>query len=168
MTRTLLVTGAAGQLGRLVIDDLLRIGGGDKIVAGTRDPAKLADLAKRGVEIRHVDFDSADALKKGFADVDRLLIISTDAFDAPGHRLAQQQRAVSAEVVDVAVAVDIGEPADAGLADEARRAAHRGEGANRRVHPAGNDRAGVLEQLGGYLHGAARCGGHLVSTTHDN
>jgi len=95
MSRTLLVTGAAGKLGRLAVEALIG-STDDKIVAGTRDPAKLADLAARGAEVRHIDFDDADSLEAGFAGVDRLLIVSTDAVDRPGRRLEQQQRAVAA------------------------------------------------------------------------
>ncbi|WP_197283045.1 hypothetical protein [Novosphingobium sp. ST904] len=47
----LLVTGAGGQLGRLVVGHLLQ-GGASGVVAGTRDPGKLADLWDWGVELR--------------------------------------------------------------------------------------------------------------------
>jgi len=97
MSKTLLVTGAAGQLGRHVVEALLAAGG-DKIVAGTRDPGKLADFAARGVEVRRLDFDDAASLAAGFAGVDRVLIVSTDAVDRPGRRLAQQTAAVAAAV----------------------------------------------------------------------
>ena len=89
---TLLVTGASGKLGRLVVDELLARGA-SKIIAGTRDPSKLADLAARGVEIRQIDFDDAASLATGFAGVDRLLIISTDGI---GTRIAQQSAAIAA------------------------------------------------------------------------
>ena len=94
MTRTLLVTGAAGQFGRLALEALIAATS-DKIVAGSRDPAKLADFAARGVETRRIDFDDAASLEAGFKGVDRLLIISSDALD---RRLQQQQRAVAAAV----------------------------------------------------------------------
>jgi NAD(P)H dehydrogenase (quinone) len=93
--RTLFVTGASGHLGRRVVELLLEKGAG-KIVAGTRKPEKLADLAARGVDVRHVDFDDAKGLEAALAGVDRVLIISTDAIDRPGRRLAQHQAAVAA------------------------------------------------------------------------
>ncbi len=93
--RTLFVTGASGHLGRRVVELLLEKGAG-RIVAGTRKPEKLADLAARGVDVRHVDFDDAKGLEAALAGVDRVLIISTDAIDRPGRRLAQHQAAVAA------------------------------------------------------------------------
>ena len=53
MSETLLVTGASGQLGRLVLDDLLASGkiAASSIIATTRDVAKLADYAEKGVTV---------------------------------------------------------------------------------------------------------------------
>jgi NAD(P)H dehydrogenase (quinone) len=67
-----------------------------KIVAGTRKPEKLADLAARGVTVRQADFDDPKELETALAGVDRVLIISTDAIDRPGRRLAQHKAAVAA------------------------------------------------------------------------
>ncbi|RYC12161.1 NAD(P)H-binding protein [Ciceribacter ferrooxidans] len=93
----ILVSGASGHLGRLVIQNLLDTGkvAPADIVAGSRDTAKLADLAAKGVETRRVDFDDAD-LAAAFAGIDRLLIISTDVLDRPGHRIGQHRAAVAA------------------------------------------------------------------------
>jgi NAD(P)H dehydrogenase (quinone) len=93
--RTLFVTGASGHLGRRVVELLLEKRAG-KIVAGTRKPEKLADLAARGVVVRHADFEDAKGLEAALAGVDRVLIISTDAIDRPGRRLKQHQAAVAA------------------------------------------------------------------------
>jgi NAD(P)H dehydrogenase (quinone) len=93
--RTLFVTGASGHLGRRVVELLLEKGAG-KIVAGTRKPEKLADLAARGVTVRHADFEDPKGLEAALAGVDRVLIISTDAIDRPGRRLAQHKAAVAA------------------------------------------------------------------------
>jgi NAD(P)H dehydrogenase (quinone) len=95
MPETLLVTGAAGQLGRLALDHLATLHRGP-IIAGTRDPAKLADLAARGIEVRRLDFDDAASLAEGFRGIDRALIVSTDALGQPGRRLAQHRAAVEA------------------------------------------------------------------------
>jgi NAD(P)H dehydrogenase (quinone) len=95
LERTLFVTGASGHLGRRVVELLLEKGEG-KIVAGTRTPEKLADLAARGATVRHADFENAKELEAALAGVDRVLIISTDAIFQPGQRLAQHKAAVAA------------------------------------------------------------------------
>ncbi|MEA1672808.1 SDR family oxidoreductase [Nitrospirillum sp. BR 11163] len=95
MPQPLLVTGAGGQLGRSVVDNLLASGAGH-IIATTRDPSKLADLAAKGVEVRRADFDDAASLPTAFAGAGRVLIISTDALDRPGRRLEQHLSAVAA------------------------------------------------------------------------
>lgn len=66
------------------------------IIATTRDPAKLADLADlaaRGVDVRAADFNDEASLTKAFSGADRALLVSTDALD---QREAQQLRAVKA------------------------------------------------------------------------
>ena len=92
---TLLVTGASGQLGQRVVELLLEADAGT-IVATTRTPEKLADLAEKGVIVRHADFNQPDSLPEAFAGVDRLLIISTDSLEKPGLRVQQHQAAIKA------------------------------------------------------------------------
>ncbi|MER8592150.1 SDR family oxidoreductase [Mesorhizobium sp. M1182] len=98
MTDTLLVTGASGQLGRGVINhllDTLKVSP-QRIIAATRNPENLADLAARGVTIRAVDFDDATSLASAFTGADRVLIISTNELAVPGKRLKQHEAAVAA------------------------------------------------------------------------
>ncbi|WP_457578883.1 SDR family oxidoreductase [Ensifer adhaerens] len=97
MPDTLLVTGATGQLGKLVLDQLLASGiAPARIIATSRDTAKLADYIARGVQARVADFDDPASLDQAFAGADRILIISTDALDQPGKRLKQHLAAVAA------------------------------------------------------------------------
>ena len=51
MANTFLVTGAGGQLGRRVLELLVEAKPG-KLIATTRNPDKLADFARQGVEVR--------------------------------------------------------------------------------------------------------------------
>lgn len=46
----IVVTGASGQLGRLVIQSLLRKVPAGEIVAAVRDPKRVQDLAALGVQ----------------------------------------------------------------------------------------------------------------------
>ncbi|WP_439616212.1 SDR family oxidoreductase [Shinella sp.] len=98
MTDTVLVTGASGQLGRLVLDKLIASGkvAPADIIATTRDTAKLEAYAAKGVTVRAADFEDEASLDAAFAGAGKVLIISTDALDKPGRRLAQHKAAVAA------------------------------------------------------------------------
>ena len=98
MSKTLLVTGASGQLGRGVIKHLLdtfKVPAA-QIIATTRTPANLADLAARGVVVRAADFNDPASLAKAFAGAGRALIISTNELEVQGKRREQQIAAVAA------------------------------------------------------------------------
>lgn len=92
---TLLVTGAGGQLGRQAVENLLQ-SGARNLIAASRDPGKLADFARRGVETRRADFDDPASLAAAFRGVDRLLLISTDNLADPGRRSKQHRAAIAA------------------------------------------------------------------------
>jgi NAD(P)H dehydrogenase (quinone) len=99
MTETLLVTGASGQLGRGVINYLLDAHKVPpaKIIATTRNPESVADLAARGVVVRAADFNDAASLEIAFKGADKVLIISTGDLDLKsGRRLKQHENAVAA------------------------------------------------------------------------
>lgn len=98
MSETILITGASGQLGRIVLDQVLASGkvAPASVIAASRDPSKLAAYAEKGVQVRKVDFDDPAALPAAFAGADRILIVSTDALGEPGKRLAQHKAAVEA------------------------------------------------------------------------
>ncbi|MFY1652747.1 SDR family oxidoreductase [Solwaraspora sp. WMMB762] len=88
------VTGAAGQLGRLVVDELLD--GGlppAQIVAVVRNPQKAGDLAARGVQVRHGDYDQPQTLGPALAGTRKLLLISGSEV---GRRIDQHRNAVAA------------------------------------------------------------------------
>ncbi|RWA99736.1 SDR family oxidoreductase [Mesorhizobium sp.] len=98
MTDTLLVTGASGQLGRGVVDhllDTLKVPPA-RIIAASRSPENLAELAARGVIIRQADFDDTASLVEAFKGADRILIVSTGELDLGGKRLKQHENAVAA------------------------------------------------------------------------
>jgi len=92
LNSTLGVTGASGHLGRRVVELLLEAGA-PHVVAITRQPGKLADLAKRGADVRQGSFADAAGLAGALAGIERLLLISTDDVS---NRLPQQIAAVEA------------------------------------------------------------------------
>jgi hypothetical protein len=75
---TYAVTGASGQLGRLVVQDLLARGvPASNVVAVVRNPGRAADLADRGVQVREADYSRPQTLDAGLVGVDRLLLNSS-------------------------------------------------------------------------------------------
>jgi NAD(P)H dehydrogenase (quinone) len=98
---TILVTAASGQFGRLVLDHLLDRGvAPTEIRAGARSPESLAAYADRGVEVVHLDYSDAVTAKSAVEGVDRVLLISGNAF---GERVAQH-----AAVIDAAASAGVG------------------------------------------------------------
>ncbi|WP_139993536.1 SDR family oxidoreductase [Paenibacillus paridis] len=91
---TILVTGATGQFGSIVIDTLLKTVPAEKLAVSVRTPEKAAHLQAKGVDVRHGDFDQPETLDQAFAGVDRLLIVSADGDNAT--RIRQHQAAVDA------------------------------------------------------------------------
>lgn len=94
----ILITGAAGQYGHLVVEGLLEKGvSPSSLLLLTRNPNKLAEYASRGVDIRKGSFDDpVPELAKSFAGAKTMLLISTSR---AGKRLPQHQAAIDAGVV---------------------------------------------------------------------
>ncbi|MFM2058053.1 MAG: hypothetical protein RLY71_2438 [Pseudomonadota bacterium] len=90
----IVITGASGQLGRLVITDLLARGvPAAQIVAAVRTPAKAADLAALGVQVREADYNRPATLAAAFAGAQKVLLISSSEL---GQRLAQHRAVIDA------------------------------------------------------------------------
>ncbi|MBO0981931.1 SDR family oxidoreductase [Microbacterium sp. SD291] len=94
---TILVTGATGQLGRLIVKSLLERGADPQsIVAGARDVAKASDL---GVRTARLDYTEPATIAAALEGVDSVLLISSSEV---GKRAAQHQA-----VIDAAVAAGV-------------------------------------------------------------
>lgn len=87
------VTGATGQLGRLVIEALLKTVPANQIVAAVRSPEKAQDLAKQGLVVRQADYNQPATLQAAFQGVSKLLLISSSEV---GQRAAQHQAVIDA------------------------------------------------------------------------
>lgn len=87
------VTGATGQLGRLVIDALLKRVAPGEIVAAVRNPAKAADLAALGIVVREADYNRPETLAAAFAGVRKALLVSSSEM---GQRVSQHAAVISA------------------------------------------------------------------------
>jgi len=91
---TTLITGATGQFGSIVVENLLERGLAGKLAVSVRDPQKATALKARGVDVRQGDFDDAASLARTFAGVERLLLVSTNGDTET--RIRQHQTAVRA------------------------------------------------------------------------
>ena len=89
----IVVTGASGQLGQLVVEELLKTVPASQIVAAVRDPQKANDLATKGVIVRQADYAQPESLAAAFAGAEKVLLISSSEV---GQRVAQHQAVINA------------------------------------------------------------------------
>ena len=90
----IVVTGATGHLGRLVVQELLARGvPASDVVATGRAIDKIKDLADRGVQTRAIDYEEPDTLRRAFAGANKVLLISGSDV---GKRVAQHANAIVA------------------------------------------------------------------------
>lgn len=87
------ITGATGQLGRLVIAELLARVRPESLIALVRDPIKAQDLADKGVNVRLADYSKPQTLAVALEGVDRLLLISSSEI---GQRASQHRAVIDA------------------------------------------------------------------------
>lgn len=87
---TIAVTGATGQLGRIVVQKLKEKLDASQIVALARSADKAADL---GLEVRQADYEKPETLDKALAGVETLLLISSSEV---GRRAAQHANILEA------------------------------------------------------------------------
>lgn len=72
------ITGASGQLGRLVIRYLLERITAEQVVALVRNPGKAQDLVELGVTLRRADYNEPETFTDALKGVDKLLLISSN------------------------------------------------------------------------------------------
>lgn len=90
---TILVTGATGQLGQLVLERLRERASASRVVAMIRDTSKAGDLQAAGVETRVGDYTKPETLAAAFDGIDTLLLISSNAL---GSRVAEHRNVIDA------------------------------------------------------------------------
>ena len=87
------ITGATGQLGQLVIDNLLKTVAAHQLVAIVRNPAKAQALSDQGIVVRQGDYTDEAALKSALQGVEKLLLISGSEV---GQRTVQHRNVINA------------------------------------------------------------------------
>ena len=91
----IIVSGASGAFGRAAAGQLIEQMPADQLILTTRTPAKLADFAARGAQVRHADFDDPETLRGAFAGGTKMLLISTARV---GSRVEQHRHAIEGAV----------------------------------------------------------------------
>lgn len=90
MSTTIAITGANGQLGRLVIAQLKAAAPSASVIALARSPEKAADL---GVSVRAGDYANPATLVAALGGIDTLLLISSSEI---GQRATQHRNVIDA------------------------------------------------------------------------
>jgi len=89
----IVITGATGQLGRLVIASLLKTIPASNIVAAVRNLDKAKDLADLGVQVRYADYSQPQSWDAALAGASKVLLISSSEI---GQRFAQHRTVIDA------------------------------------------------------------------------
>ncbi|MFZ2949697.1 MAG: SDR family oxidoreductase [Desulfuromonadaceae bacterium] len=89
----IVVTGASGQLGRLVIASLLKKVPAKEIVAAVRNVEKARDLAESGVQVRYADYSKPASWDEALQGADKVLLISSSEI---GQRANQHRTVIEA------------------------------------------------------------------------
>ncbi|ANY70058.1 NAD(P)-dependent oxidoreductase [Paenibacillus sp. BIHB 4019] len=89
----LMVTGATGQLGSLIVESLLQLVPANSLAVSVRSPKKAEAWSALGVDVRYGDFDKPESLVSAFDGIDRLLIVSTADI---ANRVQQHNTAIKA------------------------------------------------------------------------
>ena len=87
------ITGATGQLGHHVIEQLLKAVPASQIVAIVRNPAKAGALSQQGIDVRQADYADQAAFTSALQGVEKLLLISSSEV---GQRAPQHQNVINA------------------------------------------------------------------------
>jgi len=90
------ITGATGQLGNLVIEQLLQLTAAQNIVALVRNVDKAEHFKAKGIELREFDYDRPETLVPALLGIDKLLLISANEV---GRRTPQHKAVIDAAKV---------------------------------------------------------------------
>ena len=71
----IVITGATGTLGRIVVEEALKVYPANELGVSVRDASKAQDLADKGVSVRRA-ISKARNFKQAFENADQLLVIS--------------------------------------------------------------------------------------------
>ncbi len=90
----IVVTGANGRLGRLIVTRLLGRVPADALGVSVRDAAQATDLAALGVRVREASYDDPVALADAFEGATQVLMVSSNSSAHGGDTLGQHRAAI--------------------------------------------------------------------------
>lgn len=91
----LIISGASGELGRRVVNNLLDLVPAERIGVSVRNPEKAVDLKARGVRVRQGDYNDPESLAHAWEGAERLLLVSSNARATGGDPLKQHATALA-------------------------------------------------------------------------
>ena len=92
----IVVTGATGKLGKVIVEELARRIPMQEVGISVREPEKATELKERGFRVRRGDFAQPDTLPNAFEGASQLLLVSSNARSSGGDPLAQHRAAIAA------------------------------------------------------------------------
>lgn len=90
----IIITGATGTLGRLVVDEALKVFPANEIGVSVRNATKAQDLSDKGIRVREADFKNPKSLLHAFEDADQILVISSNSQGDNGNEMIEDHRNV--------------------------------------------------------------------------
>ncbi|GEP57620.1 NAD(P)H-binding protein [Reyranella soli] len=99
VSKSIAITGASGQLGRMIVADVLRLAPEAHVIGVVRNPGAARDLSDRGIELRAAHYEDAASVAAAFAGADKVLLISSSE--------AKQRTRLHRHVIDAAKAVGV-------------------------------------------------------------
>lgn len=92
----IIITGATGQLGHIIAQQLVTRVPADQVGVSVRDPQKADDLGAVGVRVRQGDFSDPSSLLHAFEGATQLLLVSSNARAHGGDPVAQHAVVIDA------------------------------------------------------------------------
>ncbi len=89
----IVITGATGHLGRLVVEQLLQRVSPSELAVVVRNVEKAADFRECGIDVRHADYEEPETLRAAFEGATKVLLISANEV---GKRLEQHRNIIEA------------------------------------------------------------------------
>lgn len=92
----IVITGATGTLGKLIVERLLQTLPPAELALSVRDPSKASAFADRGIRVRQADFTDPATLPQAFAGATQVLLISSNSGGPAASAVAQHTNAIQA------------------------------------------------------------------------